>query len=45
MNIGPIQPVLLTTDLLLWIIVAATLLLMWRARRTPRLAAAFAARE
>ncbi len=41
MTIGSIQPVLLTTDLLLWIIVAATLLLVWRARRTPRLAAAF----
>jgi peptide/nickel transport system permease protein len=40
-TIGPVQPVLLTTDLLLWIIIAATLLLVWRARRAPRLTAAF----
>ena len=37
----PVQPVLLTTDLLLWLIVAAATALLWRARHTPRLAAAF----
>jgi peptide/nickel transport system permease protein len=39
----PFQPVLLTTDLLLWAIVAAAGLMLWRAQRTPRLAAAFRA--
>ena len=37
----PVQPVLLTTDLLLWLIVAAVTALLWRARYTPRLATAF----
>lgn len=39
----PGQPVLLTTDVLLWLIVAAATALLWRARYTPRLAAAFRA--
>ncbi len=39
----PFQPVLLTTDALLWAIVAATATLLWRAQHTPRLAAAFRA--
>ena len=39
----PFKPVLLTTDALLWAIVAATGLMLWRAQRTPRLAAAFRA--
>jgi peptide/nickel transport system permease protein len=39
----PVQPVLLTTDVLLWLIVAAATALLWRARYTPRLAAAFRA--
>ncbi len=39
----PVQPVLLTTDLLLWLIVAAVTALLWRARYTPRLAEAFRA--
>ena len=39
----PVQPVLLTTDLLLWVIVAAATALLWRAGSTPRLAAAFRA--
>ncbi|HEX2795498.1 MAG TPA: ABC transporter permease [Immundisolibacter sp.] len=41
--VWPVQPVLLTTDLLLWLIVAAATALLWRARHTPRLAAAFRA--
>ena len=41
----PVQPVLLTTDLLLWVIVAAATALLWRAGSTPRLAAAFPVEE
>jgi peptide/nickel transport system permease protein len=39
----PFQPVWLATDALLWTIVAATGVLLWRAWRTPRLKAAFRA--
>lgn len=41
MTAWPVQPVVLTTDLMLWLIVAAAAGLLWRARATPRLRAAF----
>ncbi|MGK2942087.1 MAG: ABC transporter permease [Immundisolibacter sp.] len=37
----PVQPVLLPTDALLWLIVAVTTVFLWRSRRTPRLVMAF----
>lgn len=41
MTAWPVQPVVLTTDLMLWLIAAAASGLLWRARATPRLRAAF----